>query len=74
MKREAFLLAWALSGGVVGGVRADDGYVNDYNGHWKQNEDLDGAYRILEALGYPMSDFEKSLRDQTHEFFREERP
>lgn len=74
VKREAFLLAWALSGGVVGGVRADDGYVNDYNGHWKQNEDLDGAYRILEALGYPMSDFEKSLRDQTHEFFREERP
>lgn len=67
----SFLLAWALCGGITGNVRADDGWCNDYNGTWKPNEDLDAQYRLLTALGYEMSDFEKSLQDKTHEFFQE---
>lgn len=67
--RASFLLAWALCGGITGCVRSDDGWCNDYNGTWKPCEDLDAQYRLLTALGYEMSDFEKSLQDKTHEYF-----
>ncbi len=70
--KDTFILAWAVSGGITSPVRATDGWCNDYNGSWKPCEDLEAAYRILENLGYQMSDFEKSLRDKTHEFFRRE--
>lgn len=70
--REAFLLAWAVSGGITQGIRHDDGWCNPYNGTWKPCEALDEIYAVLGQLGYQMSDFEKSLRDQSHEFFRRE--
>ena len=73
IRKETFTLAWALCGGIAGYVRPDDGYVNDYNAQWKTCEELDGHYRILKALGYEMSDFEKSLQDGSHVFFKEER-
>ena len=69
--RASFLLAWALCGGITGAVRSDDGWCNDYNGTWKPCEDLDDQYRLLTALGYEMSDFEKSLQDKSHEYFKE---
>ena len=68
----SFLLAWALCGGITGNVRRDDGWCNTYNGAWKPCEDLDAQYRLLTALGYEMSDFEKSLQDGSHAFFKEE--
>lgn len=71
--KDTFILAWAVSGGITSPVRATDGWCNDYNGAWKPCEDLEAAYRILENLGYQMSDFEKNLRDKTHEFFRREK-
>ena len=70
--RASFMLAWALCGGSVGCVRSDDGYIQTYNAIWASNSDLDQAYSMLCALGYEMSDFEKSLRDKTHDFFKEE--
>lgn len=70
--RASFMLAWALCGGAVGCVRSDDGYIQTYNAIWASNPDLDQAYSLLCALGYEMSDFEKSLRDKTHDFFKEE--
>lgn len=66
----SFLLAWALCGGITGNVRKDDGWCNTYNGTWKLCEDLDDQYRLLTALGYRMSDFEISLQDKSHEFFK----
>lgn len=69
--RASFLLAWALCGGITGCVRSDDGWCNEYNGTWKLCEDLDDQYRLLSTLGYEMSDFEKSLQDKSHEFFKE---
>ena len=69
--RASFLLAWALCGGITGCVRSDDGWCNTYNGTWKTCEDLDDQYRLLSTLGYEMSDFEKSLQDKSHEFFKE---
>ena len=69
----SFILAWALCGGVAGDVRKDDGWCNTYNGAWKTCEDLNTQYRILTALGYEMSDFEKSLQDGSHVFFQEKR-
>lgn len=68
---QAFILAWALSGGIVPAVRKDDGYCNTYNGQWKPNEELDAAYRLLESLGYVMSDLEKGLQKGTDMFFTE---
>ena len=70
--RASFMLAWALCGGSVGCVRSDNGYIQTYNAIWESNPDLDQAYSLLCALGYEMSDFEKSLRDKTHDFFKEE--
>lgn len=69
VRREAFLLAWALCGGIAGSVRPEDGWCNAYNGTWKPCEDLDSQYRLLASLGYEMSDFERSLQDKSHEFF-----
>lgn len=66
----SFILAWALCGGVTGNVRKDDGWCNTYNGTWRPCEDLDNQYRLLTGLGYEMSDFEKSLQDKSHEFFK----
>ena len=66
----SFLLAWALCGGITGDVRREDGWCNTYNGTWKTCEDLDAQYRLLTELGYEMSDFEKSLQDKTHDFFK----
>lgn len=70
VSRASFLLAWALCGGITGCVRPEDGWCNTYNGNWKPCEELDAQYRFLIELGYPMSDFEKSLQDQTHEYFK----
>lgn len=72
VRREAFLLAWAVSGGIVNECR--DGWVSEYNAVWKECGELDETYDLLERLGYQMSDFEISLRDKTHEFFREDDP
>lgn len=66
----SFLLAWALCGGITGDVRKEDGWCNTYSGTWKVNEDLDAQYRLLAQLGYEMSDFEKSLQDKSHDFFK----
>lgn len=71
VKKSSFLLAWALCGGITGDVRKDDGWCNTYSGTWKPCEDLDDQYRLLAALGYQMSDFEASLQDKSHEFFKE---
>lgn len=68
----SFILAWALCGGITGDVRKDDGWCNTYNGTWKSCEDLDAQYRLLTELGYEMSDFEKSLQDKSHEYFKVE--
>jgi len=72
VRREAYLLAWAVSGGICNECR--DGWVSEYNAVWKECGELDETYALLERLGYEMSDFEKSLRDKTHEFFKEEHP
>lgn len=72
--RASFLLAWALCGGITGAVRDDDGWCNTFNGAWKPCEDLDAQYQLLTALGYEMSDFERSLQDKSHAFFKEEAP
>lgn len=66
----SFLLAWALCGGITGDVHNEDGWCNTYNGGWKSNDDLDAQYRLLTELGYEMSDFEKSLQDKTHDYFK----
>lgn len=69
----SFILAWALCGGIAGDVRKDDGWCSTYDGAWKHNEDLDAQYRLLTAVGYEMSDFEKSLQDKSHAFFHQKR-
>lgn len=69
IRKEAFALAWALCGGVSGDVYPDEGYISNYSGFYSQNDFLDSQYRILTALGYEMSDFEKALQNGTHEFF-----
>ena len=68
--KETFLLAWALNGGVCE-ERVQHGYCNDYDGGYRKDEKLDGHYDLLIALGYEMSDFEKSLREGTHPFFKD---
>lgn len=40
---------------------------HSWNCHYKENEELDNVYDMLEAFGYEMSDEEKALRDGTHE-------
>lgn len=72
VKREAFLLAWAVSGGVTNNVDREDGYISTYNAIWKECGELTDAYDLLKDLGYQMSDFEISLRDKTNDFFKEE--
>lgn len=69
IKREAYLLAWAVSGGICNECR--DGYISEYSATWKECGELDETYDLLIRLGYEMSDFEISLRDKTHEFFKE---
>lgn len=73
VNKNAALLAWACCGGIALYCREDDGWISDYNAIWKPCEELEEQYSLLEALGYQMSDFEKSLRDKSHEFFREEK-
>ena len=67
----SFILAWGLCGGIAGDVRREDGWCNTYNGAWKPCEELDAQYRLLTELGYEMSDFEKSLQDKTHDYFKD---
>ena len=67
--KECFLLAWALNGGVSE-ERVKHGYCNDYDGGHRKDEKLDAQYEFLMALGYEMSDFEKSLRNGKHPFFK----
>jgi len=43
-------------------------YFN-WNSQYRENEDLDRVYELLEALGYEISDEEKAMRDGTHELF-----
>lgn len=69
VRREAYLLAWAVSGGICNECR--DGYISEYSATWKECGELDETYDLLIRLGYEMSDFEISLRDKTHEFFKE---
>ena len=67
--KECFLLAWALNGGVSE-ERVKHGYCNDYDGGHRKDDKLDAQYEFLTGLGYEMSDFEKSLRNGTHPFFK----
>lgn len=69
VKRASYLLAWAICGGITSTTERESGYISTYNAVWNQNENLDDTYKLLMALGYQMSDFEKSLKDGTHEFF-----
>ena len=46
-------------------------YYYDWSNQYKENEDLDTVYDFLEKLGYEMSDEEKSMRDGTHELFKD---
>jgi len=68
--KECFLLAWALNGGVSE-ERILHGYCNDYDGGHRKDDKLDAQYDFLMSLGYEMSDFEKSLRNGTHPFFKD---
>lgn len=72
VSRASFMLAWAVCGGVTASVRSKDGYLSTFNATWLENADLNQIYSLLCDLGYEMSDFEKSLRDKTHDFFKEE--
>ena len=67
--RASYLLAWAICGGITSTTERESGYISTYNAVWNRNENLDDTYKLLIALGYQMSDFEKSLKDGTHEFF-----
>lgn len=73
VSRSSALIALAVCGMAMNAVRSDDGYCNTFNGTWKPCDELDAQYRFLTSLGYPMSDFEKSLQDKSHEFFKEAR-
>lgn len=69
---DAFLLAWAVAGGICGGASYSmSNYVSDYNGNHVESEELDRVYELLEYCGYQMSDFEKSLQKGTHPFFKD---
>lgn len=69
--RASFLLAWALCGGITENVEPYDGWCNYYDGKWRPSSGLENQYRLLAALGYQMSDFERSLEKKTHKFFKE---
>lgn len=50
---------------------AGEGYY-DWHGRYRENEDLDRVYDLLEKLGYEISDEERQLRDGTHELFAQD--
>jgi len=43
-----------------------------WNSRYRENEDLDRVYELLEALGYEISDEEKAMKDGTHELLVKE--
>lgn len=49
----------------------DTGYF-DFEGKYKEDEDLDDLYDFLTGLGYQMSDEEMALQDGSHELFQSE--
>lgn len=73
VNKDALVIAWAVNGGIF---RQEyyytiPGYIDVYDQTHTENKKLDAVYEFLQWLGYEMTPLEKSLKDGTHEFFKE---
>lgn len=64
-ERYLFIVAYSL---------LEDEYesYHNYYGEFRRNENFDRLYKLLEVLGYEISDEERAMKDGTHELYEEE--